>query len=104
MYEKEYLFFNSFSSFRTKEKDPAGRNDAREANTKNKQVTYLEVTLPDGKTIKLSEGLKQFSAQYNEFPTKIPHNICSLFTLHFDEDLSFQRIDGTVSHALETKQ
>jgi hypothetical protein len=96
MYEKEYLFFNSFSSFRTKETDACGRNDPREANIKNKQITYLEITLPNAKTIKLSEISKQFNAQYNEFPTIIPHNICSLYTLHFGDNLSYQKIDDRV--------
>ncbi len=96
MYEKEYLFFNSFSSFRTNDKDSFGRNDPREANTKNKQVTYFEITVPNGKTIKLSEISKQFSAQYNEFPKVIPNNICSLYTLHFANNFSYQKIDDRV--------
>jgi hypothetical protein len=96
MYEKEYLFFSVFSSFRTSEKDPCGRNDPREANTKNKQVTYLEIKTPDGKTIKLNEISKNFNAQFNEFPSVIPHNICSLYTLKFDEELRFKEVDNRV--------
>lgn len=96
MYDKEYLFFNTFSSFRNTEKDPCGRNDPREANTKNKQVTYLEIKTPDGKTIKLSEISKNFNAQFNEFLNTIPHNICSLYTLKFDENSKFKEIDARV--------
>lgn len=96
MYENEYLFFNSFSSFRSNEKDPCGRNDPREANTKNKQVINLEITTPTGKTIKLSEISKEFNAQYNEFPTIIPNNICSLYTLHLQDDFSYQKIDNRI--------
>jgi len=96
MHDKEYLFFNTFSSFRTNEKDPCGRNDSREANTRIKQVTFLEIKTPEGKTIKLSEISKNFSAQFNEFPTVIPHNICSLYTLRFDQDFKFKQIDERV--------
>lgn len=96
MYENEYLFFNSFSSFRTNDKDPCGRNDPREANTKNNQVTYLEIATPTGKTIKLSEISKEFNAQYNEYPAVIPNNICSLYTLHIRDDFSYKKIDDSV--------
>ncbi len=96
MYDNEYLFFNSFSTFRTNDKDPCGRNDPREANIKNKQVTYLEITTPTGKTIKLSEISKEFNAQHNEFPTVIPNNICSLYTLHLRDDFSYEKIDDRV--------
>jgi hypothetical protein len=96
MYNKEYLFFNTFASFRKKEKDPCGRNDPREANTKNKQLTYLEITTSTEKTIKLSEISKQFNAQYNEFPTVIPYNICSLYTLTFEKNLKYKEIGDRV--------
>jgi len=96
MYDNEYLFFNLFSSFRKNEKDPCGRNDPREANVTNKQVIYLELKTPNGKTIKLSEISKNFNAQFNEHPTVIPNNICSLYILRFDNELKFQRVDDRV--------
>ena len=96
MYEKEYLFFNTFSNFRKTDKVSSGRNDPREANVTNKQVTYLEVSLPTGKTIKLSEISKKFNAQFNEFPTTIPNNICSLYTIHFNDDFQYDKIDDRI--------
>lgn len=96
MYENEYLFFNSFSTFRKIEDDPCGRNDRREANIQNKQLAYLEITTPTGKTIKPNKFLKEFSAQYNEFPTVIPFNICSLYTLYIRDDFSYNRIDDRI--------
>lgn len=96
MYNNEYLFFNLFSTFRTNDKDPCGRNDPREANIKNIQVTNLKIATPTGKTIKLSEISKEFNAQYNEFPTVIPNNICSLYTLHLQDDFSYEKIDDRV--------
>lgn len=96
MYDNEYLFFNSFSTFKTNDKDPPGRYDPREANIKNKQVTYLEITTPTGEMIRFSEISKEFNAQYNEFPTVIPNNICSFYTLHLRDDFTYEKIDDRV--------
>lgn len=97
MYENEYLYFNSFSTFRAREKDVAGRNDPREGNTKISQVQFLEITDSNtGKKYKLHEMLAHFSAQYNEHPTELPNNICSLYTLRFDEDLRYEKIDDRI--------
>lgn len=92
MYDKEYLFFNTFSSFKSYEKDTCGRNDPREANISNRQMTSLQILTSKGKTIKLSEISKQFNSQFNEHPTNIPFNICSLYTLTFDEQLKYERV------------
>jgi len=96
MYENEYLFFNTLRSFRATKKDETGRADPREANTLNKQLTYLEITTSKGTRIKLSEISKEFNAQYNEHPTEIPYNICSLYTLRINEDLTIEQIDERV--------
>ena len=96
MYSNEYLFFNTFSSFRAKEKDASGRQDPREANTINRQATYLEVNIPGKGTIKLSEIMTNFNAQFNEHPAEIPFNICSLYTIGINEDDSFKQIDERV--------
>lgn len=96
MYQKEYLFFNTLASFRANEKDPGYRNDPKEANSKIKQLKYLEITLPSGKAIKLHENSPQFNAQYNEHPTIIPNNICSLYSLTFDKKLNYKEIDERV--------
>ncbi len=96
MYQNEYLFFNLFSAFRNKDHDPSGRNDPRECNLTNKQVTYLEITPPGGQTIKLSEISIEFNAQFTEYPKTIPFNICSLFMLSFDENYKFEPLDQRV--------
>lgn len=96
MYKNEYLFFNSFSSFRQSEKDPYGRNDPREANTKNKQVRYLEIITDTGAAIKLSEISINFNSQFHESPSEVPHNICSLYTLHFNEEFKSPEIDDRI--------
>ena len=102
MYENEYLFFNTLRSFRATKKDESGRADPREANTLNTQLTYLELTTSKGIEIKLSELSKEFSAQYNEHPTEIPYNICSLYTLKIREDLRIERVDKRI-HNLGTR-
>lgn len=96
MFDNEYLFFNTFSSFKSNEKDPCGRNDPREANTSNRQMTSLEITTSKGKIVKLSEISNEFNAQFHEHPTNIPYNICSLFTLTFDKNLNYKKIDDKV--------
>ena len=96
MYSSEYLFFNTYSSFRAKEKDESGRQDPREANTTNRQATYIEIDIPGKETIKLNEIMSNFNAQFNEHPTKIPFNICSLYTIGINGDDSFKRIDERV--------
>ncbi len=99
MFQKEYLFFNTFSSFRSHNLDDlSGRFDPREANTKNTQVKYLEITTAEGVSIKLSEMSKNFNCQFNEHPTVIPYNICSLYTLSYGEDLKVQAIDLRIGH------
>jgi hypothetical protein len=96
MYENEYLFFNTLRSFRATNKDETGRADPREANTLNTQLTYLEITTSKGTRLKLSEISKEFNGQYNEHPTEIPYNICSLYTLKINEDLTIQQVDDRV--------
>ena len=96
MYDNEYLFFNTVASFRKKEKDISGRNDIREANTRIRQLTSLKIITPKGKTINLSENSEKFNAQYNEFPKTVPNNICSFYTLKFDENLKYRKIDERV--------
>lgn len=96
MYDNEYLFFNSLSKFRTKSKDEEGRTDPREANVLNTQINHLEITTSKGIKIKLSEISKEFNAQYNEYPTDIPYNICSLYTFELDESLEFKKIDSRI--------
>lgn len=93
MYEKEYLFFNTLRSFRATKKDETGRADPREANTMNTQLTSLEITTSKGTKIKLSEISQEFNGQYNEHPTEIPYNICSLYTLQIKEDLTIEQVD-----------
>lgn len=80
MYSKEYLYFNRLSTFRKTEKDNSGRLDPKEANLTNIQIKTFDLKLPE-KTIKLNEIVKDFSAQFNSFPTKIPNNVCSLWNL-----------------------
>lgn len=96
MYEKEYFFFNTLRSFREPTKDKTGRADPREANTLNRQLTSLEITTTKGTKIKLSEISKEFNGQYNEHPTEIPFNICSLYTLKTNEDLTIEQVDERV--------
>ncbi|WP_421889869.1 hypothetical protein [Marinoscillum sp.] len=96
MYENEYLFFNTLRSFRATEKDDSGRTDPREANTLNTQLTYLEIITSKGTKIKLSEISQKFNGQYNEHPTEIPYNICSLYTLEIEEDLNIKPVDKQV--------
>jgi hypothetical protein len=93
MYEKEYVYFNTLSSFRAKERDASGRNDPREANLTNRQANYLEITVPDGPTIKLHEISSQFNAQFIESPSVVRYNICSLYLLRLDERLGFEPLD-----------
>jgi hypothetical protein len=96
MYEQEYMFFNNLRNFRAAIKDESGRLDPREANTLNVQINYLEISTSKGTTIKLSEISKEFNAQYNEHPTSMPHNICSLFTLELDKEWKFKTIDSRI--------
>ena len=96
MYQKEYLFFNTLRSFRGDNKDVSGRSDPREANILNTQLTYFETTTSKGTKIKHSEISKEFNGQYNEHPTEIPYNICSLYMLEVTEDLKIKRVDKKV--------
>lgn len=92
MYENEYLFFNTLRRFRASKKDEFGRDDPREANTLNSQLTYLEIITLEGEKIKLSEISKEFNGQYNEHPTVIPYNICSLYTREIKENLKIKPV------------
>lgn len=99
MYENEYLYFSFFSAFRVREKDLAGRNDPREGNLKISQIRFLEITNPaTGRKYKLHEISKEFNAQYNEHPTGLPNNVCSFYTLRFDDTLAFEKIDDRMTN------
>jgi hypothetical protein len=76
--------------------DPCGRNDSREGNLTNKQVTFLQIELPDRKTINLHETLTNFNAQFTEFPKNLNSNICALYMLEFDSNLEYKPIDEKI--------
>ena len=85
MYEKEYLYFNSLKSFRSKPSDKTGRLDPRELNLKNQQLTTLTIKLPE-REIPLHKIAKKFSAQYMEHLSDPKINCCSLHWIEIEPD------------------
>ena len=79
----DYLYFDCLKNFRSNNRDSSFIFDPREGNIHQDQMNYLKLKIKD-KTYRLNE-LKDFNAQYQEFPNVIPGNICSLYSLKFEE-------------------
>lgn len=92
-FENEYLYFSPLIGFRSFERDSFGMFDPREGNLKIVQGNQLTITI-EGKAYQLHHMFKEFNCQYQEYPTKIPGNICSLYMLEMQGSEDTFTFDG----------
>lgn len=83
-FRNDYLYFSPLMFFRSSNKDKFGMFDPREGNLKIIQGKRLTVTIK-GKELHLHDMFKNFDCQYQEYPTKISGNVCSLHMLVMEE-------------------
>ncbi|AZQ62826.1 hypothetical protein EI427_11450 [Flammeovirga pectinis] len=92
MYENEYLYFKKIFDFKDSDRDNIKRNDPKEGNLINQQLTSLQLSKDgiDYINLKIAEN---GSAQHTAYDKNANKHICSLFFLEVKIDKKSNHIE-----------